>query len=96
MSDKEGTWQDLGICASVAPARKLSPCEELEGTGTTEELCEGKDRVWALLGEKTSGAGAPRLMLPYQRLAWVVVALGTNVEKGMRKSWRASPEAYWY
>lgn len=84
------------MCASVVPARRLSPCKELEGTGATEELCEGEERTWALLGEKTSGAGAPRLTLSYQRLAWVAVVLGTKVEKGMRKSWRVSPEACWY
>lgn len=62
----------------------------------TEELYEGEERVWTLLREKTSGSGAPRLMLPYPRLAWLVVALSTKMEKGMRKSWRASPEACWY
>lgn len=34
--------------------------------------------------------GAPRLTLSYHRLAWVL-ALGTKVEKGMRRNLEAQP-----
>lgn len=56
------------------------------GGARTEGLCEGEERVWAVLGEKMPGVGAPSLRLTYQRLAWVVVAMGTKLEKGMRKT----------
>lgn len=53
MREKEGTCQDPGICQEA---------ESLRGAGgaRTEALCEGEARVWALLGEKMSGAGAQR------------------------------------
>lgn len=90
MSEKEGTWRDPGICAHKAPARKQSPCTELEGTGATGGRHEGEERMWALLRDKTSGAGHPGSC---HRLAWGEgVALGTKVEKGTGRSLEAQPQ----
>lgn len=59
-----GMREKEGICQEA---------ESLRGAGGagTKGLCEGEERVWALLGEKVSE---------------VVVALGTKVEKGMRRT----------
>lgn len=82
MSKQRGRVTGPRHLCHAGPARKLSPCEDPEGTGATGELCEDGERLWAPRGEeKTTGEGAPSLTLPYQRLAWEL-ALGTKVEKG--------------
>lgn len=74
-----GMREKEGICQEA---------ESLRGAGGagTKGLCEGEERVWALLGEKVSGAGRPAS--GFHSRGWLGWwwSRGTKVEKGMRRT----------
>lgn len=82
MREKEGTCQEA---------------ESLRGAGgaDTKGLCEGEERVWALLGEKVSGAGRPAS--GFHSRGWL--GWWWPQHKGGERNeedYRPSSEACWY